>query len=399
MRKNSESGASAFVAHVIFLCATCLLVMVVAFRYHLQLLDESALDVYVSPQFGFFGFLGATAASLVIGHLMVFFHRRSELLTVVPSTQADSLFNHAFHIDDGSERRLSWTFRALLVAMLVTVIGLLGVGITRRSFVFEIGGLAGVALGDQYRSSYSLLSLGAAIPESVEDNFGVGIHVLQVAFYFYAVVTPFAALLLLFVILVCPLTLRRQSQLLTVAEIANAWSAIEVFVLSIVAALFEISTFAEFIIGDRCDIINEILAEYGNEEVSTCYTVKSTVSWDAAFLVLGAVLNSCWVSLVLRLLHLSMHERMQEAKGEGHEGENRSFIQRMAASRFASWVLCDRDLESDIATLVDDAGPPIVSEELLSSPWQQKDGFAEEWKDAAERDPTWKEWKEATNVT
>ena len=158
--------------------------MLVAFRYHLQLLNESALDVYVTPQFGFYGFLAATSASLVIGHLLVFFHRRSELRSVVPSTQADSLFNHAFHMDDGSKRRLSLVFQALLVVVLAAVIVLLGLGMTRKSFVFEFGGLAGFALGDQYRSSYSLLSFGGAIPASVEDSFGINVRVLQVAFYF-----------------------------------------------------------------------------------------------------------------------------------------------------------------------------------------------------------------------
>lgn len=376
--------------------------MVVAFRYHLQLLDESALDVYVTPQFGFYGFLAATSASLVIGHLMVYFHRLSAVRSILPSTRAASLFNHAFRMADGSHRRLSWMFRGALVAIFAIVLLLLGVGVTRKSFVFEFGGLAGLALGQQYRTSYSLLSLCAALPSSVEDSLGFGIRILQLAFYFYAVVMPFAALVLLFAMTVWPLTVLSQSRLLTVAEIANAWSATEVFVLSIVAALFEISTFAEFIIGHRCDIIDQILADHGDYGVSTCYTVKSTVSWDAAFLALGACLNSFWVTLVLRLLHQSMHERQRAANDEGHhDGGAQSFVQRMASLRLLSWVLCSTDggLETDVAALVDDAGPPIVSEELLSSPWQEEGGFTEEWKKSAERDPTWKEWKEATNVT
>lgn len=374
--------------------------MLVAFRYHLQLIGNSALNVYVTPQFGFYGFLAATGASLVVGHLMIYFHRRSELRSVVPSTRADSLFNHAFSMEDGSSKRLSLSCRALLVTIFILVAVLLGFGITRQSFVFEFGGLAGLMLGDHHRSSYSLISLGTAIPESVEDIFGIGIHILQATFFFYAVVTPFATLFLLFVILVHPLTLQRQSQLLTLAEIANAWSAIEVFVLSIIAALFEISTFASFIIGHRCDAINKVLTAYSNGEVNTCYTVTSTVSWDVLYLVLGAVLNSGWVSLVLRFLHVSMHQRLREAKGVSQEFENSTFVHRLAASRFLSWVLSTDDDFVDPLALIGDAGPPIVSEEILSSPWlQPMDGSTEEWKDVAERDPSWKEWKEATNVT
>ena len=56
-----------------------------------------------------------------------------------------------------------------------------------------------------------------------------------------------ACLASLLALLVYPTTQKIQRKLLVAAEIANAWSAVEVFVLSIVAALFQISTFASFI--------------------------------------------------------------------------------------------------------------------------------------------------------
>jgi len=359
--------------------------MVVAFRYHLDLIGDSFLDVYVAPKSGFYGFLVATSASLVIGHVMVFYQRRTELHLESDDLNRDSLFNHEFTMYDGSRRRLSQNFKKVLVVVLASLIVFLGVGITQKSFTFEFGGLAGLALGDGRRSSYSLLSLGAAIPRSVEAPPGIAVYILQAAFYFYAVVTPFAALFFLFLILICPLTLRLQCYLLTLAEIANAWSAIEVFALSIIAALLEISTFASFIIGHRCDMINEILKDYDSGDVETCYTVKSTVTWKAVFLVLGVILNSCWVSFILRLVHLSFHERIEPDEAGA------SIVQWMAARCPASWIV-----ESDDADVSnDDAGPPIFSEEMH----QETYGFDEAWKEAAERDPSWKEWKEATNVT
>ena len=56
-----------------------------------------------------------------------------------------------------------------------------------------------------------------------------------------------------------PLRLTLFRKLVVVAEVANAWNAIDVFVVSVVAALFEIQQFAEFIIGDSCDEINALL--------------------------------------------------------------------------------------------------------------------------------------------
>ena len=49
------------------------------------------------------------------------------------------------------------------------------------------------------------------------------------------------------------------------AEVLNAWSALEVFVISIIAALLEISQFASFIVGDDCDPINKVISKKKKE--------------------------------------------------------------------------------------------------------------------------------------
>ena len=54
------------------------------------------------------------------------------------------------------------------------------------------------------------------------------------------------------------------------------------------------------------------------------------------------------------------------------------------------------------------SGPPVYSEDSAPQtpprnlPWltpQNEDLFDGNWKESAEKDPAWKEWKEATNVT
>jgi hypothetical protein len=183
--------------------------------------------------------LVATSASLALGHVLVFYHRRSDLKTLLEKdagqnnnvvSAEESLIRHAFRVTDDNRstttRQLSCSCIAVLFGTLLVVTLLLGIGITKESFVFEFGGLAGVALGDSKRSSYSLLGLGAALPSSVEFSTGWGIHLLQVAYFFYAVATPFACLLFLSILAVCPMSLECQLQVLTLAEIANAWIAI-----------------------------------------------------------------------------------------------------------------------------------------------------------------------------
>ncbi len=49
------------------------------------------------------------------------------------------------------------------------------------------------------------------------------------------------------------------NKLFVAAEILSAWSTVDVFVVSIVAALMEIRQFAQFMLGGHCDEINKIL--------------------------------------------------------------------------------------------------------------------------------------------
>lgn len=350
--------------------------MLVAFRFHVDLIDDAVLDVYVAPKTGFYGFLLATSASLVIGHILVYYNRRTKVHLEFDDESTDSVFNHEFILSDGSQRRLSESCKKLLVVVLFTIFVLLGFGISQESFRFEFGGLAGLVLGDERVTSYSLLSLGAAIPMSIEKPPGAAVYILQAAFYFYAVVTPFAALFCLLLALVCPLTLKKQCQIITLAEIANAWSAIEVFAVSIIAALFQISTFASFIIGSRCDIIDEILKDFDTGDIDICYTVKATVTWRSMFLVLGVILNSGWVSFVLQLVHLSFHERTQG----GFNRRSLSVVQKLVGWQPTSWIVESED-EGEEGSDQDASAPVFTEQAMISEPAEEACGYSEESKE------------------
>lgn len=86
---------------------------------------------------------------------------------------------------------------------------------------------------------------------------------LQVSFFIFAVAMPCAYVLCLLVLWMVPLTYKFQSRLLTLTSTIHAWSALEVFVISIIAALLELQQFAQFIIGNRCDMINKVLKHFG----------------------------------------------------------------------------------------------------------------------------------------
>jgi hypothetical protein len=204
------------------------------------------------------------------------------------------------------------------VAILFLTAVFLAIGMTQKCFLFEIGGLAGKLLGDNQIKSYSLLTLGTSLSQSAE-NPSFAMTCLQIAYFFYAVIMPFSCLIALGILFLVPMILPWQQRIMVICEISNAWSAIEVFVLSIIASLLELSTFASFIIGDKCSLLNGFLAENFHEQLDeqdSCYTVSSSVSATVWYLVCGAILNSMIVSFLLKVAHRAIHECMDRQEHE-----------------------------------------------------------------------------------
>ncbi|GAX11649.1 hypothetical protein FisN_7Lh008 [Fistulifera solaris] len=385
-----------------------LVLFVVAFRYHLDLSPEQneslALDVYVTPLFGFYGFLLATALSLIAGHLLVYYHRRVRLSHKgASSNETETLINHRYFIE-GHKLRLSQNFCICVASTITLTLFLLGLGMTRKCFHFEFDGLGGIVLGEKRRKSYSLLSLGSSLANSVENSDGAGIFLLRCAYYFYAAFTPFATLLFLATFIAVPMTTHGQLALITLAEIANAWSAVEVFALSIVAALLQISTFSTFMIGNRCDLLHKILEDQSEAQIDSCFSVNASVSWDSAFLLVAVLLNSACVAVVLRLAHLAIDERLEQVIDNDDNAppemgqSGRTFAERLAANHWSSWIVDSEtdyavvfSVESEAATEVATA----VEESVTSFPPEIFEGA---WKKPSDHDPTLRKWTEAEST-
>jgi hypothetical protein len=91
---------------------------------------------------------------------------------------------------------------------------------------------------------FNFYLLGVQIPENSLNPGSLGITFIQVTYFLFAFVLPLFFLITLGILWMVPLKLEIQRVLFTAAEILNAWSTIDVFVVSIVAALLEIRQFA-----------------------------------------------------------------------------------------------------------------------------------------------------------
>ena len=359
-----------------------LVIMIVAFRMHMDLAQSYGLDVIITPEFGFYAFLLATCLSLLLGHGMVYYHRREARAPRnfdAPSWDDDedfpeSLLDHVFEIAESGNRALLSKFAQVVsLACCLAAMAFMMVGFFQPSFAFEVGGLAGMVLGtDSNRKVYSLFSMGTALSSSVP--MGVGTVFLETAYFFFAMITPLAGLGCLLVLLLKPLPLANQRSLLVAAEIANAWSAIEVFVLSIITALVQISTFASFMVGDKCNLVNQFLQDLakrndviipGLDSMPVCFTVTASVDLHRCwFLIVGVLLNSLCMSTGLKLAHTVVQER-SIARGEYHADarQSRTWLGWFFAIPALRCIVFGTDTSTTTFQVLDDQIPPGGEEE------------------------------------
>jgi len=170
-------------------------------------------------------------------------------------------------------------------------------------------------LGDEATASYSLWEVGDVLPGSAEDPNGISVRWIQVAYFIYALGMPWLYLLVLLYLWIMPLTVKSQLRLYKLSEVFYAWSAVEVFILAIIASLLEISQFAQFIIGDKCDGINKILAIFFDKILDgddKCFDVIATLT-HGCWVLFGAAFVFIFVCLALQgICHAALDERLNE---------------------------------------------------------------------------------------
>ena len=296
--------------------AYVLVLMMVAFRFHIASPSNGMIvDVLVNPQWGFYGFLLATMTSLAMGHIVLAFNRHATAKGSMPENgEKMVLMNYKFNFD-GKQVKMKSSTKIVTISLLLLAIVLLGIGAVTDSFNFVFEGAAGLVLGDKSEASYSLVSLGEQIPLSVDNPDRFEIRWIEIVYFLFALGMPFACLVVMLFLFTSNLTLRSANRLYVLAEVANAWSALEVFVISIIAALTEISQFASFIIGDKCDGINKILEEFLDKPLEgndICFDVKATLGKESAYLFSAALLTTFLSWNLLKMAHVVLEERMDK---------------------------------------------------------------------------------------
>lgn len=298
------------------------IMLIVGMRLHLPVSDgddnhPSAVDLWVRPRPALFMYWAVIMASFAETHLMLALLRRIEdqdledeciLLRTEVLLPAQPLAKRTFRDSQGTLWAL--TSRGRLAVALSVVLAAAGIvyGASITAFTFNFEGFVAWVLQDEGYSSqrsFSLLSMGVDLPRSGLNGASAPLRVAQVLFFLLTLGATLASQALLLLLWLIPLRHARQTLLYHVTEIVRAWSAVEVFLVSILVAVWQLQPLARFIVKDSCSPINNFLKSDFDRPLQghdTCFEV--TTAFNSGIWILAV---ACFFNIVLtnRILWLA----------------------------------------------------------------------------------------------
>ena len=163
--------------------------------------------------------------------------------------------------------RLPWLVRRG-VAPLLLALGFLVVYSVAflPAFTVTMEGLVATLLPPEAAAATrTLLTVGLELPRSAGHAAGSSpfmVSAAEIIFICVLLVLPLAWLALLALLWAAPLTAAQQRRVVRAAERCFAWAAPDVFVLTIIAGLAQLPKYAQFMLGDECDGLNDVLSAH-----------------------------------------------------------------------------------------------------------------------------------------
>jgi len=269
----------------------------------------------------------AQLVSQILSHVVIHYHRKSvraatnsqqvELNLAAPSNNDDNhkerLADHSYKLDyEASSDRavMKSSAKWILIASLLSLVVLVVVGCSLPSFSMDILGLVGIAVesGNEFeqqaKTYYSVFDLASMIVdqgrylESASDL--VGLATLASLLVITVFIIPLALTASLAVQWFVPMTKTQQSKNTVLSEVLSAWQYMEVYVLSIIIAAWQLGGVSEFMLNNYCGELKDTftnLAYFGiiDDDDAQCFKVDASVE-AASWVLVAASIVLCVVN-------------------------------------------------------------------------------------------------------
>ena len=335
-----------------------MIMMMVAFHFHVevplsdqsQAKEGSIVDIFCLAAYGFITLIIGTLISLFLSHVITHLHRHLD--EHPDQNKGEKAENYKSIMSFAKNKCISDTpFRIFISSMIFVTLGLVIIGSVTKCFSFYFHGLAGYALNlldyPDHRD-FSIIKLGLDVRDVYENPDAPEIIFTQFIYFFTILAIPITFLVILIILWFVPMSRRAQKFLYSIAEILNAWSCIDVFVIALLAGVLQIAQFAKFMVGDKCDSIDPIIHNYFSKTLNghdSCFEVQTYLlegSWlffAAAitfFIASFVILKACRNALNERLPdHVKEYLKMKKNKNNDDRISNVSNINDFSSSKEA----------------------------------------------------------------
>ena len=308
-----------------FLDTYVMIMMIVAFHFHVEVpLSEQSqaengaiVDIFTSCSYGFLTLIVGTLISLFLSHLITHLHRNLD--GHPDQNKGERAESYKSIMSFAKIKCINDTFlRIFISALLFATLILVALGCLTQSFSFQFHGLAGYALELLDISSYrefSIIRLGLSVRDIYENPNASEIIFTQFIFFLTVLAIPVTFIFVVIILWFMPLPRKKQTILYNIAEILNAWSCIDVFVIALIAGVIQICQFAKFLVGDKCDPIDPILKKYFSNILgihNSCFEVETYLS-EGSWLFFSAAVTFFIASFViLKVCRNALNERLPD---------------------------------------------------------------------------------------
>lgn len=339
--------------------------MMAGFRFTLNVGAIATIRIAIEAKWGIFSFCIGVIASHLLSHLMMFVHHNSQAgLMGLPESKRHFSLSSVARI---RHRKLNVCSQLVIAFLILIALAFTVSSTCVKTFKFTFYGLVGMMLPpDQQETMFSLVEAGAYIPSILEGlplSTRIGEYFVVVVYYAFAFVTPIMKVVSCLVLWSVPLTTHQKQVAKTVTSLFGTWSALDVFFVSVIAAIIEIGSLTSSIMGEVCDSLKATL---GIE----CLRLEASflpgawlmgVAVIVSFIVSRLILTSAAAHFRrIAMLHLwTLKKRLFESResattdgGEASDEKNLSTVDSKVIATYSEELFQKKSLSTKFANLL-----------------------------------------------
>ena len=293
------------------------------------------IDLYIYIAYGIVTIIIGTLVSLCLSHIETHLHRNLD--EHPDQNKGEKAENYRSIMSFAKVNYIKdFHFRVFISSLLFLTLILVILGSIVKSFSFDLKGLAGYAinlLNYPTHKDISAIDLGIDLRKSYKNPNASEAIFTQVIFFLTTIAIPLAFLLNLIILWFVPMTRKAQKFFYSIAEILNAWSCVDVLAMAIISCVEQVTKFAIFMVGDKCDNINPIIKRYFSKILDgydSCFEVKTSLKKGFWIYFCAAISFFICSFVILKVCRYALNERLPDHVKEYLRNKNNNDEDRIS---------------------------------------------------------------------